>query len=118
MVRISYNFLWWWGGGVGWGVGLKVVTLSKKVVTFLWERKGLYGKERDTGVNGKGCESITFSFHTPFFLFYHKVFILSNIAYAIALKSLYKLNPTTMLHTIVQSIKAFLLIISYLSLRQ
>jgi hypothetical protein len=30
---------------VGWMVGnggeLKVITLSKKVVTFLWERKGL-----------------------------------------------------------------------------
>jgi hypothetical protein len=57
------------GWGVDWGVGLKVVTLSKKVVTFLWERKGLYGKERDTGVNGKGCESITISLHTPFFYF-------------------------------------------------
>jgi hypothetical protein len=41
MLRKSYNFLWWWGGG-GVGIGeLKVVTLSKKVVTFLWERKGL-----------------------------------------------------------------------------
>jgi hypothetical protein len=46
----------WWRD---WGGELKVVTLSKKVVTFLWERKGLYGKERDTWVNGKGCESIT-----------------------------------------------------------
>jgi hypothetical protein len=28
----------WWRVGIG---ELKVVTLSKKVVTFLWERKGL-----------------------------------------------------------------------------
>jgi hypothetical protein len=29
------------GWGVDWGGELKVVTFSKKVVTFLWERKGL-----------------------------------------------------------------------------
>ena len=56
--------VWWWGLA---GEELKVVTLSKKVVTFLWERKGLYGKESNTGVNGKGCESITNPIHAPLF---------------------------------------------------
>ena len=33
---------------------MKVVTLSKKVVTFLWERKGGVGERKGLGVNGKG----------------------------------------------------------------